>query len=343
QRIAVNLAVEDINSSGGVNGSQLQLVTVDDNADPREDTILVRRLAKEEGSVAILGPLTGAGFDAAAPVADELMIPLATASPMMPRVANENRFWTFRFALQEALATPRTIQGYRKLYPNVKRMLIVGDTKDPVSEYNINNVYPRALKDAGFEIVGMVSFDTGTADFAAIVTRLKGFSPDGIAYSSSTPDAVAISKELQRQGVRTPVLASVQNWTGPEVMLAKGAMEGWVAGGSFDEDTQDPTGRSYLDRFVKAGEADPTVGKPAFSGPWSISYDAVTAVVQVLRAAKIDAGAEIVQARTTVREGLQGLKGFKGISGEISVSSNGDMITSPLAFGAKKGKWVIIN
>ncbi|MDO8689483.1 MAG: ABC transporter substrate-binding protein [Dehalococcoidia bacterium] len=343
QRIAVNLAVEEINSGGGVNGSQLRLVTVDDNADPREDAILVRRLAKEESAVAILGPLTGAGFEAVAPLASELMIPLATASSMMSGIGNENRPWTFRFSAQEALATPTTIRGYRKLYPNVKRMVIVGDTKDPVSEYNISNVYPKALKDAGLEVVGLVSFDTSTIDFTAVVTSLKGFSPDGIAFSSLTPAAVAISKELQRQGVRAPVLASVQNWAGPEVTLAGDTMEGWVAGGSFDEDTQDPIGRSYVARFVKAGEADPAVGKPAFSARWSSSYDAVTAIAEVLRGAKIGAGVDILQARTTVREGLQGLKGFKGVSGEMAVSSNGDFVISTLAFVAKKGKWVIIN
>jgi len=343
QRIAANLAIEDFNSSGGLSGSQLHLVTVDDNADPREDVLLARRLAKEEGAVAILGPLTGAGFEAAAQVANELMIPLASASFIMPGVANEGRPWAFRFVLQDAAAIPRAIVGYRKLYPTVKRMLIVGDTKDPTNEYNVDSVYPEALKGAGLEVAGTVPFDTGTADFTAVVTRLKGLNPDGIAFSSLTAEAVAISRELQRQGVKIPVLASVQNWAGPEVILAKDTMDGWVAGGFFDEDTQDPKGRSYLDRFVKAGEADPAVGRPAFPGSWSSSYDAIAAMAQVLRAANIGAGADIVQARTTIREGLQGLKVYNGLSGEISAASNGDIISTPHAFVAKKGRWTLIN
>lgn len=109
-------------------------------------------------------------------------------------------------------------------------------------------------------------FETGTTDFSAIITKIKGLNPDGIAYSSLTPEALGFAKELQKQGVKAPVMASSQNYSGPEITLGKDVLEGWVASGNFDEDTQDPVARGVVDRFVKAGAADPAVHRAPLLG-----------------------------------------------------------------------------
>ncbi len=342
QKIAAQLAVEDINSTGGINGSPVELVMVDDAANPKDDVTLVRRLANEDKVLAILGPLTSASFEVAAPLANELKTPLATATSTKPGITDQNRPWVFRFSILDAAVTTKAIQDYKKLFPNVKKMVITGDSKESVNEYIIKSIYPKALKDAGLDVIDTVPFETGTTDFSAIVTKIKGLNPEGIAYSSLTPEAVGIAKEFQRQGVKAPVVASLQNWGGPEINLAPDAIEGWVAGGTFDEDTQDPRGRAYLQRFVKIGEADPGVGKPAYSGIWTQTYDTVTAMAEVMRKAQITPDMDLQKARTALQEGLQNLKGFKGITGEISVLPNGDITTAPLAFVAKGGKWVLI-
>lgn len=342
QKIAAWLAVEDINGAGGVNGMPVELVTLDDAANPRDDVTLVRRLAGEDKVLAIVGPLTSASFEVAAPLANELKVPLVTATSTKPGITDQNRPWVFRFSILDAAVTPMAVEGYRKLYPNVRKMVITGDTKEPVSEYILKSVYPKVLKDAGLEVIGTVPFETGTNDFSAIVTRIKGLNPGGIAYSSLTPEAVAIAKEFQRQGLKAPVVASLQNWGGPEIVLASDTIEGWVGGGTFDEDTQDQRGKTYLQRFVKIGEADPGVGKPAYSGIWTQTYDTIMAIAEVMREAQVTTDMDLQKARTAVREGLQNLKGFTGITGDTSVLPNGDISTAPLAFVARAGKWVRI-
>lgn len=342
QKIAVQLAVEDVNKAGGINGSLLEVILSDDAADPRQVVTVVRKLATEDKVPVILGPLTSATFEVAAPLAVELKVPLATATSTKPGITDQARPWVFRFAVLDAAATPKAIEGYKKLYPNAKRIVIAGDTKESVNENIIKNIYPKALKDAGLEVIDTVAFDTGTTDFSAIVTKIKGLNPQGIAYSSLTPEVVGFSKELQKQGVTVPVVAGLQNWGGPEVVLAKDTLEGWVSGGTFDEDSTDPLSKSVAERFAKLGEADPAVGKPAYVGNWANAYDTILALADIMRKAQITPDTDLQKARDAIRDGFQNLKGFKGLLGNLTMQPNGDVTTTPMAFVAKNGKWTLI-
>jgi branched-chain amino acid transport system substrate-binding protein len=342
QKIAVELAQEDINSSGGINGSPLQVIMVDDAADPKEDPTLLRRLAVAERVLAVIGPLTGTSFATVAPLASELQVPVITATSTEPGTTDRTRPWAFHFSIPDTATIPKALAGFKKLYPSVKRMVIAGDTKGAVTQYIVRSIYPRALAEAGFEIVGTVPFETGTTDFSAVVAKIRALDPQGIAYSSLTPEAVGMAKELQRQGVRVPVVASYQNWAGPEISLARDVLNGWVAPGTFDENTQDPRGISFVERYVRIAEADPTAIKPVYAGSWAQSYDAMMALAQVMRTNKVGPDMEPTEARTKIREGLSTLKHFQGLIGEVSMQANGDISATPLAFVAREAKWVLI-
>lgn len=342
QKIAVQLAVDDVNKAEGINGSLLEVITLDDAANPRETVTLVRRLATEDKVTAIIGPLTNASFEVAAPLANELKVPLATTSATKLGITDKNRPWVFRFAGLDSTYTPRAIEGYKKLYPNVRKMVISGDTKDAVNENIVKNNYPKALKDAGLEVVESVLFESVASDFSAIVTKIKRLNPEGIAYSSLTPEAIGFAREVQRQGIKAPVVASSQNWGGPEIFLGKDVLDGWVVSGAFDEDAQDPLSKSFTERFARIGVDDPAVGKPAYAGNGANAYDAVLALAEVMRKAQITSDVDIQKARTAIQEGLLNLKGFKGLMGEINMQPNGDISTNSMAFVARNGKWTLI-
>lgn len=342
QKAAVNLAVEDVNSAGGINGTALEVVILDDAADSQEASILVRRLAEEDKVLAVVGPFSNSGFEAAAHIAGVLAIPLVTASATKPGVTEQNRPWVFRFSLVESVATSKAIEAFRKLYPNARRIVLAGDTRDSVSEYRVKTLYTAAVKAAGLEVIGMVPFETGTSNYDGIVAQIKALGPDGIAYSSSTAEAIGIAKELQRQGVKAPVIASFQNWQGPEIVLGGDVMDGWITAGTFDEDAQDPGAQSYLGRFAAAAEADPMIIKPVYSGVATQAYDTIMALAEVMRQTRVLPDTDIKQARLAIQQGLQGLKDFKGLTGQVSMLPGGDITFNPLPFVARGGKWILV-
>src|SRR3990172_9238351 len=74
QKYGPIIAVEDINNSGGINGSPVQLVMYDNPFDPRQAVTLVRKLAEEDKVFAIVGPYATSEYEVAAPLSNQLQI-----------------------------------------------------------------------------------------------------------------------------------------------------------------------------------------------------------------------------------------------------------------------------
>src|SRR5438132_14233219 len=58
----IQLAVEDINSKGGVDGRQVQYVVRDDEADPAKTSTAVRELIEKENVSALFGPAGSSNY-----------------------------------------------------------------------------------------------------------------------------------------------------------------------------------------------------------------------------------------------------------------------------------------
>src|SRR3972149_4374068 len=63
QSIAVKMAQEDINNTGGINGSPLEVLTKDSPFDAKQAVTLVREGPEKDQVVALFGPYSSAEFD----------------------------------------------------------------------------------------------------------------------------------------------------------------------------------------------------------------------------------------------------------------------------------------
>src|SRR5678816_207420 len=82
----VELAVEEINAAGGVNGKKIQLLIEDDQGRPEQAKTVVSKLINQDKVQAILGEVASTNSLAAAPVAQEAKIPMITPSSTNPKV-----------------------------------------------------------------------------------------------------------------------------------------------------------------------------------------------------------------------------------------------------------------
>ncbi len=342
QKLAVQMAIEDVNKAGGINGAPLEVVREDSPFDPKQAVTLVRKVAEQDKALMIFGPFSSGEFEVAAPLANELQVPLVNSVTGKAGIPAANRPWSFKSAMTEDKMLPVGIDALKKKYPNVKRVLIVGDTKEAVNESIVKTVFPKLLKDAGFEVVDTLGFETGTADFGPIVTKLKEINPDAIAYSSIGAEFLAFGKEIERQGVKIPALTGTQAWAGPFIKQLGSAVDGWVAIGTFDKDDPDPAVKAWVARFDALKQADS--GVAAKDTPATLElhiYDTIMAVADIMRKANITADMPLQEARTKIRDGFQNLKNYKGVRHTISITPTGDVEWQPLAFPliAEKGDW----
>ncbi len=342
EKISVALAEEDLNKTGGINGRPVQVIRYDSPFDPKQAVTLVRKLATDDKVFAILGPFSSGEFDVAAPLANELQIPIVGMKTTKPGFSEQYRPWEFRVTVTDDLHTKAVIAAFKKQNPSVKSILIVGDTKESVSESMVKEVFPRFLKDAGYQIQDTVGYDSGTTDFSAIATKIKDMKPEAIAYSATPKgNPVGFAKELAALQVKVPVMVSVHFVPGPLVTQAGPAMEGWLATAFFDPTSTDPKAQDFVKRWQSIADADPTVVKPVKPFVEANSYDAAMILGEIMRKAGLTPETPLQEARAKIRDGLQALKGYKGITGEISMQPSGDATMPATVLIARGGNWEV--
>ncbi|MBI2953287.1 MAG: ABC transporter substrate-binding protein [Chloroflexi bacterium] len=340
QEVAVKLAVEDINASGGINGKPFEVVPFDTAADPQQAVIGTRKFIEQDKVFAILGPFGSGEVETVAPIANQLQTPMVTASSSKPGIIPNNKPWAFRYAELDENGLQVALDAYKKTYTNVKKVLIIGDTKESVSEYIVRTIFPRLLKERGYEVLDTIPFETGITDFSAIVSKAKGINPDGIAFNSAWPGHIGFAKEMERQAVKTPVVTSYTLQPGPFLSSVGSAGEGWVGVRYSTIENPDPDFQKFLARFNERVQAanlkiDQVSLEPGF-------YDTMMIFADIMRKANIGAETNLQQGRTTIREGLTKLKNWKGPYGVVSMSADNEMHWQQYPHIAKGGKWMLI-
>lgn len=337
QKIAVNMAADEINSSGGINGSPIKILMEDSAFDPKQAVSLARKLAEQDKIFAILGPFASGEFEVVGPLAVELKVPIIAGTTTKPGMSAANRPWAFRMTTTDDVSAPAGMDYMKKKYPQVKRVVIVGDTKESVSENMVRNIYPKFLKEKGFEVAGTADFETATTDYSAIVTKIKDMKPDALIYASLPGNAMAFAKEFKRQGLNVPVMASPQLQPAPPV----DGMETWFMGGFFDQDAADTNIQKFISQFKKAADADSNVPKPFTVTYEPYIYDAAMVLAGSLRKAQVTGETPLDKARAAVMDGFQKLKDYKGIIGTFNMNADGDAITPavPMMADLARNKW----
>ncbi|MDP2728237.1 MAG: ABC transporter substrate-binding protein, partial [Dehalococcoidia bacterium] len=296
---------------------------------------LVRAAADRDKAFAFVGPLSGATNDVTIPVANELKIPMISysfifvGSPPTPP-------WAFRMGPSDDALAPVVIAAFKKKYPQVKKLVIAGDTKEKSTEAWVKDVYPRLLPKEGYEIAATVDWPSGTTDFGAIVTKLKDLKPEGIALAvGAAGGPVDFAKELTRQGVKAPVMASYQIATGGFVQRSGADMEGWILGWSLDMNRPDL--KDFTSRLEAMGAADAAVSKPYQPSIEYQVYDSILMLAKVMREAKITADMDPAKARGLIADGFRQIKDYNGLLGKLSIGPTQDASWTPAALIVKGG------
>ncbi|HZQ03080.1 MAG TPA: ABC transporter substrate-binding protein [Gaiellaceae bacterium] len=176
------MAVDEINASGGVNGDKVQLVTADSNTTPAQAATQSRRLALSEGVKMEFVEDIVADRDAALPFATQANIPFIYAwsyegGPLQSgtdTVCHKN-FWATGQVPNNLV--PKPIQylvqtkGWKQWY------LIGSDYKWPRT---MNKHISVAITQNGGKVLGQEYAPLTQTDFSSIVTKLKAL-PKGSA------------------------------------------------------------------------------------------------------------------------------------------------------------------
>jgi branched-chain amino acid transport system substrate-binding protein len=203
---AAQLAVDQINAGGGVNGQPIELVQGDSASAPQQAVEEARRLIELEGVSAIVGP---AGSGEVLPVAESvtgpggvLEITMSATSPALS-IAKDNDF-LFRTPISDAaqgivMADVAREQGY-----------------DSACVLYVNNAYGQGLSDAfadrftseGGTLAAQVPIEQEQASYASELTACTEGDPDVLVAPAYPESGRVFLRELVESGDHPPVIFS---------------------------------------------------------------------------------------------------------------------------------------
>lgn len=343
--IAADMAIEEINAGGGVNGMPLATVVYDTASKPNEAARIVRKLATDDKVLAILGPFSSSECEVAFPVGNKIGIAMIAQASSKPGVAKANRPYAFRNKVDELRLAIPAVKKWKEDY-GIKTAAIVHDAKDAVGLALGTMVLPGVCKKLGIEVINeakYVTFTTNDFDMSPQVTRLKELKFDGLVFGGVYMDGVTFIKEARRQGLNQPMVAG-----NPIMHLNFPAQGGKAADGVYTSSEfyywmDNARVRAFTDEFAKRAK------EKGFDPPYPLQfdvnvYDAIYMLARVMKEANItNAPENLEKERELIMKGLTDLKDFPGLATPISFDpETGDAAKKIYVVKAKEGQWVLV-
>lgn len=201
----VEMAFEEINAQGGIDGHPIELVFRDDQGDT---SLVAQRLTelKEEGCQVIIGPLLDTQAPAAAEWAGENQIPVLTTCTMATNVSIENFNDYIYCTGPSAWAQARVLEQY-VLDKGYKTIYMVGSVGGVVED-NFG-FFEEEMKELDPEVTVLVKqmIQMTDSDFQAIISDIQAKKPDLVVFDSGAQAA-----NFLQQGIQFDLFSTVQTF-----------------------------------------------------------------------------------------------------------------------------------
>ncbi len=167
---AAQLAVDEINAAGGVNGATLKLVTADDEADSGDKAVSAYNSLKDQGMQIFLGTVTsGSCLAVIEKTKADNMFQLTPSASADAVIANDN---CFQICFTDSNQGARSAQYIAENKVGTK-VAVIYDSSDAYSTGIYNN-FKKGAADKGLTIVAEQSFTKDSnKDFSAQIQACK--------------------------------------------------------------------------------------------------------------------------------------------------------------------------
>ncbi len=195
-RAALEIALEEVNSAGGVLGQPVELVIADTEGLPERGAAQMERLINQEGVVAVVGEYHSAVGLAEMEIAHANNVPIIFAETWSDAITEAQYPEVFRIAPLSSL-TSDTFVNFMGSISVQKAVLMTENTS-----YGIEQAEQIAqqAQERGIETVTF-SADIGTQDFSGIIERIKAENPDLIFVSVTGEASYNFEQQAAEAGI----------------------------------------------------------------------------------------------------------------------------------------------
>jgi branched-chain amino acid transport system substrate-binding protein len=323
----VTLAIEDANAEKPtIDGKpvKFELIAEDDQADPKTATQLAQKLVDEKVQGVIGHFNSGTSIPASKIYSDAgiPMIAMAT-SPVFTSQGYKTTFRSMTSDTQQGSVMGKFVVD--KLH--AKNIAIVDDRT--AYGQGLADEFEKAVKAAGGTVVKREFTNDKASDFAAILTSLKGVSPDVVFYGGADAQSAPMAKQMKRLGLSAPLISGEMTKTPTFLKLAGKEADGTIASLAGLPLEQMPKGKDYSDRYKARFNADVATYSP-------YGYDSTRAMIAAMTKANSSDPAKYLPELAKIQ--------YSGVtSSNLSYDDKGDLKDGGITvYKVVNGDWKVM-
>lgn len=322
---AIELAVEQVNNSGGINGQNVEAIFEDSKAEPSTGVTAIQKLIGVDKVPAVVGDIVSSVSIPAAAVAEKNKVVMVAPTSSAPAITHSGAFiyrvWPSDLLEGYAAGNYAKQNGFKKA-------VVLHLNNDYGTQ--ISQIFTKSFETETQKVLGNETYDPKSTDFRPILSKVKKINPDVVYIAGYYEDTGEILKEAKQLGLKVQFIGATAIEDKKFIEIAGASAEGIVypLATGFDATSQETTTKKFVDDFTAKFNYEPG---------WveSHCYDAFMLIVNAMKETGKTDG-------ESIRQFLDNMGSYKGATGEIKFDANGDVQKSVVYKIVRNGQFTVL-
>jgi len=336
-RKGLELALREINGSGGINGQKIELLVEDEQGKKEEAITVFKKLIFQDKVLMLFGPTLSNSAQASDPVAQSAKVVVFGTSNTADGITSIGNY-VFRNSVTEADILPVTLRVAAQK-TGLKKVAVLYGNDDIFTKSGYDN-FKKALRDLKIPVTTTETFAKGDVDFKPQLTKIKASNPDAIVLSALVAEGAPILVQARQAGITLPFIGG-NGMNSPRIFeLAKDSSDNLWVGSPWSVESPAAENKRFISAYQKTYAAVPD----QFAAQ---AYDAMYIVAQALKKTKLSGKLE--SDRKSLRDtlpatqwtGATGAFKFRQVRGRDGKLAGYDAVQTAIVMVTKGNRYVI--
>ena len=319
---AAEIAVEEINAAGGINGIPVELVIEDTASDTSQAIEVARKFIADEEIVGIIGCDNTADSVASMPIYEDAQMPFISIMASSNTFAPSSDYaWTVSGMVKnEVECTAAMIAEHLQ----AKSVVMVYVNNDWGTSFLDN--FEECCAEYDIEILGIESYVDGETDFSSLMAKCRQYDPDVLFLGSQYAEAASICNTIADMGWDVEIAGTGAIVDNNFLELAGENAEGVYAYSATVWTDEYPEAVAFAEKYTGEYGENPNV--------FCCAYEAVYAMCDALATLPEEF------TRDELNTAIGSLTTLKGLNGDMTWDEVGNTVKN---YGYEKvvnGEWV---
>ncbi len=322
----VELALEQVNNNGGVDGRKIDLVKADNKSEAPEASNNARKLIDQDKVVAIIGAATSGSTMAQIDITAENKVVLLTPSGTNTMITVNEAGNLNEYAFRTCFIDPFQGEVAGNFAWNELGVKTAAIYVDNAADYSKG--LAQSFKDIfvanGGTIVAEEAFVAGDTDFRATLTSIKAKNPEFVYVPAYYEEVGLILNQARELGLNVAFMGG-DGWDSPTLvdLAGKEALNNTFVTNAYSPEDTDPAVQKFVADFKAKYGKDPD----AFS---ALGYDSLYFLADALKRSGGDGGEKLKQA-------MEATDGLSLVTGKLNLDASHNPIKGAVVLEYKDG------